>query len=78
MVSKIFAAIAFVTLMLIAFPLVSGIYTDNTTGVSLLVANETVGHPYAAIENLIWQNWYIIIFTAAGIGFLVWLFKPEG
>jgi hypothetical protein len=75
--SKIFASIAFITLILVAFPLVNNMFTA-TDGIANVVGNTTLGHPYSTMENLLWQNWHYIIFAAAIIGFIIWIVKDDG
>lgn len=74
---KIFASIAFATLLLIAFPLVNNMFTASD-GIANIVGNTTTGHPYSTLDNLLWQNWHYIIFATAIIGFIIWIVRDDG
>jgi hypothetical protein len=72
----VFMVIFFGFTMMLIFPMLNDMFTASD-GIANIVSNQTVGHPYAAFENLIWGNWHYIVMLAAGIGFLVWLLRDE-
>lgn len=79
MLARIFLGTIMIIAFLMIFPMISGIWTDNDSGLNSLMANMTNYDGSPALSDMETTYWglFPLLFFLIGVGGLIWLIARD-